>query len=181
MKKYVRSRIIVSIEFMILFTVIFSLKELPLQKSSFLITMNTNLNKNVDKSIIQLSQNELYKKGIYNPIYTFIGNLNGYAKDCENCSGYLACSTKTNKIKNGIYYDDDTYGKVRIVAGSKKYSCGTIIRFNNDNSSSESIVAIVLDRGVSGNIIEMLTDNTNNENKKSKKVEFEVLREGWTR
>ncbi len=184
MKKYIKSRIIVSIEFMILFVVIFLLKELPNKESSILIALNDNANKNVDKSVIQASQIELYKESIYNPLYTFMGELTGYAGDCALCSGYLACPPRTNVLKKGIYYNDKTYGKVRIVASSRNYPCGTILKFRVKKLSDEPIIAIVLDRGVGGNVIDLLTESEEYAIKhvgRVRKLEFEVLREGWTR
>lgn len=184
MRKYIKSRIIVSIEFLILFVIIFSLKELPKKESFLLIAMNNNLNKSVDKNVIQASQTELYKEGIYNPLYTFYGELTGYAGDCALCSGYLACPPRTNVLKKGIYYNDKTYGKIRIVASSRNYPCGTILKFNVKKLSDEPIVAIVLDRGVGGNVIDLLTESEDYAIKnvgRVKKLEFEVLREGWTR
>ena len=44
------------------------------------------------------------------------------------------------------------------------------------------MIAIVLDRGVSGNVIDLLTDSKDYAVKKVGRVrnlEFEVLREGW--
>ena len=44
------------------------------------------------------------------------------------------------------------------------------------------MIAIVLDRGVSGNVIDLLTDSQDYAVKKVGRVrnlEFEVLREGW--
>ena len=48
--------------------------------------------------------------------------------------------------------------------------------------SDEPMIAIVLDRGVSGNVIDLLTDSKDYAVKKVGRVrnlEFEVLREGW--
>ncbi len=72
------------------------------------------------------------------------GKLSGYGPDCYGCSGTLASG---KYVGNGdIYYNDPTYGKVRIVAGDRKYSLGTIIRIKNSKVGND-ILAIVLDRG----------------------------------
>ena len=116
------------------------------------------------------------------PLYTFTGELTGYAGDCPLCSGYLACPPRTNVLKEGIYYKDKTYGTVRIVASSKDYPCGTILKFNVNKLSQEPIIAIVLDRGVSGNVIDLLTETEENAIKnigRVRNLEFEVLRKGW--
>ena len=67
------------------------------------------------------------------------GKITGYGPDCYGCSGYLAYGMYVGD--GTIYYDDSEYGKVRIVAGDKKYKFGTIVKIN------DSMLAIVLDRG----------------------------------
>lgn len=191
MKKYIRSRIIMIIETIILLTILFLIK-----KESFIMTSLSTTNENntkvISKEIIQKSQNELYNESINDNItniantnkslYKFMGELTGYSGDCPLCSGYLACPPRTNVLKEGIYYNDKSYGNVRIVASSKNYSCGTILRFNVKKISQEPIIAIVLDRGVSGNVIDLLTESSEIATKnvgRVKNLEFEVLREGW--
>lgn len=182
MKAYIRSRIFMFIEVIIISTLIFLLSKSSFEKNSLSVALNDNIDKIVDKEIIQASQDYLYKEGIFNPIYTFTGELTGYVGDCPLCTGYLACPPRTNVLKEGIYYNDKTYGTVRIVASSKNYPCGTILKFDVNKLSDEPMIAIVLDRGVSGNVIDLLTDSTDKAIKKIGRVrnlEFEVLREGW--
>ena len=182
MKKYIRSRIFMTIKACIAIIIIFFIGKENYENKSLSVSMNTNLNKSIDKQIIQDSQNELYKEGIYNPLYTFTGELTGYAGDCPLCSGYLACPPRTNVLKEGIYYKDKTYGTIRIVASSKDYPCGTILKFIVNKLSQEPIIAIVLDRGVSGNVIDLLTETEENAIKnigRVRNLEFEVLRKGW--
>lgn len=146
------------------------------------IALNDNLNKTLDSSVIKDKQVELYKGGLYNPLYTFYGDLTGYAGDCALCTGYLACPPRTNVLKEGIYHNDKTYGTVRIAASSKNFPCGTIIRFNVPKLSEEPIIAIILDRGVPGNDIDLLTDDESYAIKhvgRVKQLSFDVLREGW--
>ena len=175
-------KIIMTIKACIAIIIIFFIGKENYENKSLSVSMNTNLNKSIDKQIIQDTQNELYKEGIYNPLYTFTGELTGYAGDCPLCSGYLACPPRTNVLKEGIYYKDKTYGTVRIVASSKDYPCGTILKFNVNKLSQEPIIAIVLDRGVSGNVIDLLTETEENAIKnigRVRNLEFEVLRKGW--
>lgn len=80
------------------------------------------------------------------------GKLTGYGPDCAGCSGTgnLACKTqngsKHNLYTNGIYYNDSTFGQVRIVAAAnQKFPCGTIIELVK--AGQQSITAVVLDRG----------------------------------
>ena len=133
MKQYVISRILMTVEFIIIFVfIIFGINKGTFSVSSLSIALNTDYEKNLDSSIIKKNQSELYTQGIYNPLYSFTGDLTGYAGDCPLCSGYLACPPRTNVLKEGIYYNDKTYGTVRIVASSRNYPCGTIIRFNKN-------------------------------------------------
>ena len=41
----------------------------------------------------------------------------------------MTIKTKRGKYRT-IYFNDDTYGTVRIVASSRNYPCGTILKFN---------------------------------------------------
>lgn len=81
----------------------------------------------------------------------YVGKLTAYGADCYLCSGegYLACNTKNggrHSLKyDGIYYNDDEYGSVRILAAATaKFPCGTIIEVNN---GLESFISVVLDTG----------------------------------
>ena len=78
-------------------------------------------------------------------IETFGGTITGYGSDCTGCSNHTASGYD---IGNGnIYYSDETYGKVRIVAGDRKYPFGTIVRISPCGTFTTSFYAIVLDRG----------------------------------
>lgn len=79
------------------------------------------------------------------------GRLVGYGPDCVGCSGegYLACRTKTGDAfslkHDGIYYDDEEYGKVRILAANLyEFPCGTMVKVEKEDGKSFN--AIVLDR-----------------------------------
>lgn len=84
------------------------------------------------------------------PVGEFTGKLTGYGPDCIGCSeqGNVSCLTKNKKkysLKtDGIYYDDEVYGKLRIVASSSNFSCGTIVEISRGQYKFD---AIVLDRG----------------------------------
>ena len=155
---------------------------------------NENLNKKMSVNVIAEKQKEIKteiakaearKKVIIRksiePIKTFFGTLTGYSADCPGFSGNLAC-TGTSVKENGVYYNDKKYGKIRIVATSSDYPCGTIIRFNHSSVSAEPIVAIALDRGVSGNKVDLLSESSSYAIKYIGSVnnkKFEVLRLGW--
>ena len=69
------------------------------------------------------------------PISISYGSTTGYGADCVGCSGNVACSTSYgthNLLKDGVFYNDSKYGKVRIIAADNSlYSCGTIIEIDN--------------------------------------------------
>ena len=182
MKEYIRSRIIMTIEIIVIIPLIFTLTKTADISTSMSSILNDNINKGLDKETIQVSQNQLYMEGLYNPKYSFVGDLTGYAGDCPLCTGYLACPPRTNGLEEGIYFEDKTYGTLRIAASSRKYPCGTIIQFDVGKISDEPIIAIILDRGVVGNDIDLLSENEDIARKQVGRVknqEFKVLREGW--
>lgn len=80
------------------------------------------------------------------------GKLTGYGPDCPGCStvGNVACKTKegTNHslIYDGLYYNDEVYGSVRILAADNgAFPCGTIVKV--DNGNLDEFYGIVLDSG----------------------------------
>ena len=82
----------------------------------------------------------------------YVGKMTGYGADCEGCSGEgtLACKTKNGSYysltKDGMTYNDEQYGEVRIIAAAlDKFPCGTIIKVDNPNLGTFN--AIVLDTG----------------------------------
>lgn len=110
------------------------------------------------------------------------GDLTGYVAHCPACYGTLACKPKYKVYKNGVVtYPDIEYGNVRIVASSKKLKCGSIIRFNLKTISKEPVYAIVLDRGVLGNDIDLLVATEKEAYTKvgRRNTTYEVLRNGW--
>lgn len=113
---------------------------------------------------------------------TQVGKMSGYGPDCSGCSGYLSSGKYVGD--GDIYYNDSTYGKLRIVAGDKKYKLGTVIRVKN--SKAGNFLAIVLDRGGSiGFGKKFLFDLLYTSEKEALKdevsynVTFEVLRYGY--
>lgn len=109
------------------------------------------------------------------------GSLTGYSADCPLCSGRLACSSY-NVYQNAVVtYPDNVYGNVRIVASSKNLPCGSIVKFNLRKLSSSPIYAIVLDRGVGGNNLDLLVENESLAYTQigRSSITYEVVRRGW--
>ena len=84
----------------------------------------------------------------------FTGKLTGYGPDCPGCStvGNVACLTKGGTrhslINDGLYYNDEVYGDVRILAADNSaFPCGTVVKV--DNGRLDSFYGIVLDSGSS--------------------------------
>lgn len=82
----------------------------------------------------------------------YVGRLTTYGGDCYGCSktATVACKTKKGKRwslwKDGIYYTDDEYGKVRILAADLGgFPCGTMILI--DNGRIDPFLAVVMDTG----------------------------------
>lgn len=117
----------------------------------------------------------------YAILSTLNGSLAAYGTDCKGCS------TKTSSgydISKSIYYEDQKYGKIRILAGDKSYPYGTIVNVKID--SSTQIKGIVLDRGSDIGIGKKFQFDLLFESQKQaysfgskKNVTFEILRLGY--
>lgn len=82
----------------------------------------------------------------------YVGKMTGYGADCIGCSGVgaLACraadGSRHTLSENGEYYNDATYGSVRIVAAAlDQFPCGTIVKV--DHPALGSFYAVVMDTG----------------------------------
>ena len=142
--------------------------------------VNTNLNKTLNLSAMAEVMEAINYNDLYSPLDTFVGDLTGYGADCPLCSGFLGCNSRD--VRDGTTtYDDKDYGTVRIVASSKSMPCGSIIRFESSRISNEPIFAIVLDRGVGGTAIDLLTESENfaRSNVGRSQIKYDLLRKGW--
>ncbi len=143
--------------------------------------LNDNYNKSIDLATMALKLKEDIQNDLYSAKDTFVGDLTGYTADCPLCSGKLACLPNYYVLDGTDTYQDISYGNVKIVASSKNLPCGTIIRFNKSNLSNDPILAIVLDRGVLGNDIDLLTPDISFANIYIGRstISYDVLRNGW--
>ena len=101
--------------------------------------------------ILQESVTEVIEKGT-GAYGIFTGRMTGYSAECAGCSkeGYVACLTEDKQkfsiTKDGLYYEDDEYGSVRVIAAAKqKFPCGTIVEIIKDGY--DPYYTVVLDRG----------------------------------
>ena len=118
------------------------------------------------------------------------GSTTGYGADCDGCSGNVSCGG-FNLKRDGIYYNDSKYGRVRIVAADNRlFSCGTILEI--DNGIMEPFKGIVMDTGGAmrsaynnGNILIDIafpyenSSGINSATNRSGNVSFKVYRYGW--
>lgn len=111
---------------------------------------------------------------------TLTGNLSAYTASCNGCSGKTASGYD---ITSTIYYQDKTYGQVRVVSGDRSLPFGSVIKFKLDN---QNITGIVLDRGGSVGLgRKVLFDILVNDTKEAysigikKDLKFEILRRGY--
>lgn len=142
---------------------------------------NNNINKTINLSTMASKISEFDYDRLNTSLDTYTGDLTGYAADCPLCTGYLACLSKYNVRDGTTTYFDKDYGNVRIVASSRNLPCGSIIRFDSKRVSSEPVYAIVLDRGVFGNAIDLLTPSEEYAAKHVGRslITYDVLRNGW--
>ncbi len=142
--------------------------------------LNDNYNKSIDLATMAMKLKEDIANDLYSAKDTFTGDLTSYLPTCPLCSGKLACLPKYNVLDGTETYQDVSYGTVKIVASSKNLPCGTIIRLNNTKLSDEAVLAIVLDRGVLGNDLDLLTSNESYAYFVGRSVvTYDVLRHGW--
>lgn len=163
---------------------IISIAILTLKNSSITFetrSTNTNVNKNNNLNAMAKVINNFALSDIYSVLDTYYGKLTGYVADCPLCSGYLACNNQ-NVLDRTTTYQDQTYGTVRIVASSRNLPCGSIVRFTNP-IDNQPVMAIVLDRGVTGTSLDLLVESTQTAITRvgNKHINYDILRFGWTK
>ncbi len=122
-------------------------------------TYSDNINKNVNLSTMALKADEFKENDIYSIKDTYTGDLTGYVYNCPLCGGTLGCKPSYDISDYKTTYYDEVYGTVRIVASSSNLPCGSIVRIYSSRISEEPTIAIVLDRGVRGNALDLLSES----------------------
>ncbi len=154
------------------------------------LSTNENFNKSIDLSTMAIFINKEEEKKaneealqtyLWGSLDSYTGDLTGYGAFCPKCTGRLACMSNLDLSNGRTTYDDKTYGTVRIVASSNNLPCGSIIKFTNKKIDPEPIIAIVLDRGVLGNSIDLLAPSEDYALKYigRSSITYDVLRIGW--
>jgi 3D (Asp-Asp-Asp) domain-containing protein len=124
--------------------------------------------------------NQIVAVGTGNP-GSFVGIMTGYGPDCVGCGGRVSCQPRPNVQNGNIYFEDATYGKVRIVAADSNIPCGTMMKISNTIQSAEPMIAIVLDRGgaIKGKKIDLLFESESTAGPTERNVVFDIVRWGW--
>lgn len=137
-------------------------------------------NPEVVETVYASNISEVLQYGKTNPV-VFQGTMTGYGPDCVGCSGKVSCPPR-NDVRNGnIYFSDNEYGTVRIVAADYNIPCGTIVKISG-NRLNEQITAIVLDRGgaIRGTLMDLLMSSEKSSNPLGRQyVTYEIIRWGW--
>ena len=136
-----------------------------------------------DKKTLNPIMYNSFEEAVYNSQFyqtSFVGKLVHYGPDCPMCSGFLGCNGQDARNGN-IYYNDSEYGKVRIVAMSSSIPCGSIIKINVDAYDPNGMYAIVLDRGVSGSMVDLLKTSATAKSpvRTVNNVTFDIVRYGY--
>lgn len=111
----------------------------------------------VEEEIIEEVQEEVMEEPIQETNNLGTYKITHYGPNCNSsaCSGITASGYD---VRNTIYYNDQEYGQLRIVATSRDIPLYTVIRINDYKVGGDTL-AIVLDRGVSGNVIDLLVSS----------------------
>lgn len=125
---------------------------------------------------------EVSEYGATMPI-SFEGQMTAYKATCVGCTGKVSCPPRQDVRNDNIYYEDQEYGTIRILAADPAIPCGTIVQITNVSFSTEPIFGIVLDRGgaIKGNIMDFLVGENDDMDVvgRQKNVHYEVVRWGW--
>lgn len=165
----VRSCIIIFV--IVLFTPSYSYNVKSIENDSMnnTVDLTTMANKIAESEYVQL----------YTPLDTISGEMTGYIYNCPLCTGRLACMSSLDLSGGTTTYKDADYGEVSIVASSKNLACGTIVSFDT-KTSNETTYAIVLDRGVLGNDLDLLVWGLDAAYQIGRRdITYNVLRSGW--
>lgn len=120
--------------------------------------------------------------GPNNPI-AFTGQMTAYKATCVGCTGKVACPPGQDVRNGNIWFNDNNYGKIRILAADRSIPCGTIVKMTNMTFTNDEVIGIVLDRGgaIKGNIMDFLMSEDEDMDTVGRQynVNYEVLRWGW--
>ena len=137
-------------------------------------------NPDVVETIYANNISEVLQYGQTNPVI-FSGTMTGYGPDCVGCTGRVSCPPRNDVTNGNIYFNDNDYGTIRIVAADSQIPCGTIVNISG-NRLSDPITAIVLDRGgaIKGTLMDLLMPSEKTSSPIGRQnVTYEIVRWGW--
>lgn len=137
-------------------------------------------NPEVVETIYASNMSEVLQYGKSNPV-VFKGTMTGYGPDCAGCSGRVSCPPRNDVRGGNVYFDDNDYGTVRIVAADYNFPCGTMVKISGGRLQ-EQITAIVLDRGgaIRGTLMDLLMPSEKTTSPLGRQsVTYEIVRWGW--
>ena len=131
--------------------------------------------------VVENKANIEFKDKDYPILETYEGTMTAYGADCYGCSGITASGYD---IRDTIYYEDKTFGTLRITAADKSIPFGTVVRIRGLKVYEKPIIAIVLDRGwlIKGTLMDLAFAEENEDIVKQigrSNVTYDVLRYGW--
>lgn len=125
---------------------------------------------------------EVIQKGPLSPII-YQGTMTGYGPDCVGCGGRTGCSPYQDVRGGNIYFDDNNYGKIRIIATDKAIPCGSIFKISGLTFTNEEITAIALDRGgaIKNTLVDLLFADEEQAHivGRQRTVTYKLIRWGW--
>lgn len=132
-----------------------------------------NLNNKVEEVIPVVEQKS-------DVLRSYTGKMSFYNANCAGCNGVT--STGTDISDGRLYYYDNTYGNLRIIAAGTEIKKWSVVRLKN-TSLGANVLAIVLDRGGAIGegktfLIDMLTNAQENKGGVERNIIVEVLRDG---
>lgn len=146
-----------------------------------IVSKYNNLLENIQPLFVN-SISEIAKHGPESPL-TFTGLMTGYGPDCVGCGGRVGCSPRQDVRNGNIYFEDADYGTVRIVASDTEIPCGSIVEISGLTFTSDTITAIVLDRGgaIVGKKFDLLYESEAASNVVGfqRNVNYNLIRWGW--
>lgn len=151
-----------------------------IEAAHMVMSYDSKVNSIEYRHVSSMEEAALY--GSETPI-SFDGQMTAYKSNCVGCSGKVACPPRQDVSNDNIYYEDATYGKIRILAADPNIPCGTIVRVTNVTFTNDEIIGIVLDRGgaIKGNIMDFLVGLNDDMNivGRQKAAHYEILRWGF--
>ena len=140
--------------------------------------------KETQKEEIKEEQKEVVSQPVYEEksdvLKSYTGKMSFYNANCTGCSGIT--STGIDVSDGRLYYYDNNYGNVRIIAAGPEIKKWSIVRLMNTSLGS-NVLAIVLDiGGAIGEgrtfLIDMLTNSDEKKDGLQKDIVVEVIRDG---